>query len=355
MNVLAQLGIVAILLLAGRICLPFLPAFVWALVIYQVGQPLQRRLLLRFSPRRTSLLMLLVVILTIIIPVSLVGGQLALEAASAFQKLEQNDSLVPSAEAVRQMVARLPLPGPLRNYLEGYDFDATFASHAAELGKQILAVTTDLLTRAAKSAGGFFFSAFAFLFLYYFTCNDGPNWYRKVIRAAPASFGLESLLERLAKGASGLFWGVAGTCLAQGITGGIVFLLLGLPSPLLVASLISFMSLIPFIGSAIVWGPFALWLAFTGAWGKALILTFCGIFVIGSMDNVTRPLLTRISGAELSVLTVTLGAIGGLALFGLTGLVVGPLAIETFSWLLDHLAAANAPQEPAEPEAPPEA
>jgi predicted PurR-regulated permease PerM len=106
--------------------------------------------------------------------------------------------------------------------------------------------------------------------------------------------------------------------------------------------------LVPVIGTAIVWVPFVLWLAINGAWIKALILTLCGVFVISSMDNITRPLLTKVSGAHLSTLTVTLGAIGGLTVFGLTGLVIGPLIIESFSWLLDRLsktAPVEAPQQ----------
>lgn len=345
----AYFGIIAIILLTGYICLPFLPAFAWALVVYQAGLPLQRRLQRNFSPLRTSLLMLLIVLLTIIIPLSLLGGQLVIEASTAYQKLEAQGFTTPSAESLRQLLLNSPLPAPLRDYLSKDNLEETLLVHAAELGKTIVSLSSALLTRAAINIGAFLFSTIAFLFLYFCVCANGPAWYRKVIKAVPIEYDIETLFSRLASGASGLFWGVAGTCLAQGMVGGIIFLSLGLPSPLLIAALISFSALIPIIGTAIIWVPFALWLAINGAWVKALILTLCGLFVISSMDNFTRPLLTKISGAQLSTLTVTLGAIGGISVFGLTGLVIGPLVIESFSWLLDRLGKRTPEEAPLPP------
>jgi predicted PurR-regulated permease PerM len=281
--------------------------------------------------------MLLIVLLTIIVPLALLGGQIAIEASAAYQRLDAQGFTAPSAESLRQLLLNSPLPVPLLDYLAGETLEETLLVHAAELGKAIVTFSSAFFTRAAINVGSFLFSTIAFLFLYFCVCSAGPTWYRKIISAVPVEYDMESLLSRLAAASSGLFWGVAGTCLVQGIVGGTIFLFLGLPSPLLIAALISFCALVPVIGTAIVWVPFVLWLAINGAWVKALILALCGIFVIGSIDNITRPLLTKISGAQLSTLTVTLGAIGGLTVFGLTGLVVGPLVLEGFSWLLDRL------------------
>ncbi|PKN11301.1 MAG: hypothetical protein CVU69_13285 [Deltaproteobacteria bacterium HGW-Deltaproteobacteria-4] len=333
----AYFGILAIVLLTGYICLPFLPAFAWALIIYQAGLPLQQRLQRHCSPLQTSLLMLFIVLLTIIVPITLLGGQIIIEASAAYQRLEAQGFTTPSAESLRQLLLNSPLPAPLLNYLAGDTLEETLLVHAAELGKAIVTYSSAFFTRAAINVGSFLFSTVAFLFLYFCVCSAGPTWHRKIISAVPIEYDMGSLLSRLAAAAAGLFWGVAGTCLVQGIIGGTIFLFLGLPSPLLIAALISFCALVPVIGTAIVWVPFVLWLVINGAWIRALILALSGIFIIGSIDNITRPLLTKISGAQLSTLTVTLGAIGGLTVFGLTGLVIGPLVLEAFSWLLDRL------------------
>ena len=342
----AYFGILAIILLAGYICLPFLPAFAWALIIYQAGLPLQQKLRRHCSPLQTSLLMLLIVLLTIIIPLALLGGQIVIEASAAYQRLDAQGYTTPSAESLRQLLISFPLPAPLLDYLAGDSLEKALLVHAAELGKVIVTFSSAFFTQAAIKVGSFLFSTIAFLFLYFCVCSTGTIWYRKIINAVPIEYDMESLLSRLAAASSGLFWGVAGTCLVQWIIGGTIFLLLGLPSPLLIAALISFCALVPVIGTAIVWVPFVLWLAINGAWVKALILALCGVFVIGSSDNITRPLLTKISGAQLSTLTVTLGAIGGLTVFGLTGLVIGPLVLESFSWLLDRLSKASSETAP---------
>jgi predicted PurR-regulated permease PerM len=104
-------------------------------------------------------------------------------------------------------------------------------------------------------------------------------------------------------------------------------------------------ALLPVAGTALVWLPVAVWLVITGAWGKALILIVLGGGVIGMMDNITRPLLSKVGGGQMSILTVTIGAIGGIAAFGLTGIIIGPLALEAFSWLLDFMGHTQAAED----------
>jgi len=339
MSFFANAGVVFVVALAGWVFLPFLPSFIWALVMFQVVRPLHRKILLRLSPGVTAAAMVVLVTLALIVPLSFVGGNLVYEAANAYQSFEKQGMKRLSVQSLTRTLDRLPLPDAARRQLSRYEIDEdAIMSQAAEFGKKALGIFTDLVTSAAKSAGGFLFSVVAFLFLFYFACKDGTEWYARIARVAPPGFALESLLERLASGASALLWGVAGTCLLQGIAGGVAFALLGLPSPLLAGALMAICALIPAVGTALVWGPAAIWLALTGSGGKALIMLFLGAGVIGMMDNVTRPLLAKLGGAQLSVVTVTVGAIGGIAAFGLTGIIVGPLAMEALSWLVDHLA-----------------
>jgi predicted PurR-regulated permease PerM len=338
MNFFANAGIICVVALAGWIFLPFLPSFIWALVIFQVVSPLHRKFLLRFPPAMAAAAMVVLVTLAVIVPLSFVGGKLVYEASSAFQSFQNEGMKRFSVQSVTTFVSRLPLPEVARKQLSRYEIDEdTVTSHAAEFGKKAFGIFTDLVTGAAKSAGDFIFSVIAFLLLFYFACKDGTRWYARIIKVTPPGFGLESLLAHLASTASGLFWGVAGTCLLQGIVGGMAFALLGLPSPFLAGALMTICALVPAVGTALVWGPAAIWLAVTGSGGKALILLGLGAGVIGMMDNVTRPVLSKLGGAGLSVLTITVGAIGGIAAFGLTGIIVGPLALTAFSWLLDHL------------------
>jgi predicted PurR-regulated permease PerM len=283
-------------------------------------------------------LMTVLVTMAVIIPLTFVGGKLVYEASNSYQTIVSLNLKKQSPRMLQDMVDRLPLPAAARRLLSRYEFDEQMAiEQATAYGNEALILFSRLLTSAAKSAGGFVLSAIAFLFFFFFACKDGETWYRTLLRAIPPSYGIEEISGRMAIGASTLFWGVAGTCVLQGITGGIAFLALGLPSPFLAGSLMALCALLPVVGTALVWLPAALWLALTGAMGKAVILMVVGAGIIGTMDNITRPMFTKLVGAQMPVLTVTIGAIGGIIVYGLTGLIVGPLALELFSWLLEHL------------------
>jgi predicted PurR-regulated permease PerM len=338
MNFFAISGIVLVVTLAGWIFLPFVPSFIWALVMARVVRPIYLKTLHHCSPSLAAGIMVILVTLAVILPLSFLGGKLVFEAARSYQTFERKVTVDLSPRAVENLIDRLPLPAAVHRYIAKYEFDEQAAeAYATEYGKKAVALLSNLAASAAVGAGGFLFAAVAFLILFYFACRDGEEWYRRVVRAVPARFKIEPLFEQIGAGAASLFWGVAGTCLLQGIAGGIIFLILGLPSPFLAGSLMAVCSLIPAIGTALVWLPMAIWLAITGAWVKALILVALGLGVVGMMDNVTRPLLAKAGGGRMSILTVTIGAIGGIAAVGLTGIIVGPLALEAFSWLLDHL------------------
>jgi len=333
------IGVLAICALVFWICLPFLPSFIWALVIYQVLSPARRTLSAKFSRTAAAALMVLIITLAGVVPLTLIGGQLAYEATSAVQSFQGKTLGKISIASVQKKVDSLPLPAPLKKIISRYQLDEeALAVHAAGAGQRLLQFIAVTATNIALIAGGFIFDIIAFLFIFFFLCRDGQEWRQRIVQVVPPRYGLESLLERLSTGAAEIFCGVAGTCLLQGMIGGIAFALLGLPLPFLAGAVMTICALIPSVGTAIVWLPVALWLLVSGSVAKGIILIAIGTGVIGLVDNVTRPLLARIVGSQLSILTITLGAIGGIAAFGLTGLIIGPLSIEAFSWLLQRLA-----------------
>ncbi|GAM10732.1 hypothetical protein OR1_03025 [Geobacter sp. OR-1] len=339
-NYFGLLGILAITAMACWILLPFLSAFIWAVVIFQAMRPVSRRLSGHVSRTMAAAAMVFIVALAGVVPVTLVGGQLAYEATVAVQSIQAKNLNKLSVASVQKKLESLPLPKGIRSIVNKYRVDEdALAAHASEAGQKLLQWLAIAAAGIARGAGSFIFSVIAFLFIFFFLCRDGTGWYRRISQAIPMEFDFDSLAARMAAGASAIFFGVAGTCLLQGIAGGIAFAVLGLPSPFLAGALIAICALVPAIGTALVWGPAAIWLMVSGAVTKGIILVVIGAGVIGMMDNVTRPLLARLGGSELSVLTITLGAIGGIAAFGLTGIIIGPLAIEAFSWLMEHLAA----------------
>jgi len=112
----------------------------------------------------------------------------------------------------------------------------------------------------------------------------------------------------------------------QGFLGGTAFAITGLHSPVFWGVVIAFFSLVPVVGSALIWAPAALWLGLNGSWGKALLIVIICGGVAGVADNLVRPLLLR-NRTRLNDLLIFISILGGLQVFGLLGLVAGPTIV----------------------------
>jgi predicted PurR-regulated permease PerM len=121
---------------------------------------------------------------------------------------------------------------------------------------------------------------------------------------------------------------------AQGLLGGLMFWWLGLSAPLLWGVMMALLAVVPVLGAWVVWIPAALFLALEGSWGKTLILAVWGGAVVGTIDNLLRPILV---GKRLKVHTVLafISLVGGLIVFGASGLILGPVVLTITTVLLE--------------------
>jgi predicted PurR-regulated permease PerM len=121
--------------------------------------------------------------------------------------------------------------------------------------------------------------------------------------------------------------------IVQGALGGLVFWVLDIPSPVFWGVMMAFLSLLPLVGAGMVWGPVALFFMINGALWQGVGLALFGILVIGLVDNVLRPILVG-KDTRMPDYLVLISTLGGLALFGLNGFVIGPLIAALFvaSW-----------------------
>jgi predicted PurR-regulated permease PerM len=128
-------------------------------------------------------------------------------------------------------------------------------------------------------------------------------------------------------------YGTLAVSAVQGLLGGLMFWWLGLPAPLLWGVVMALLAAVPVLGAFVVWIPAALFLAMEGSWGKALILTVWGAAVVGTIDNLLRPVLV---GKRLKLHTILafISVVGGLMLFGPAGLILGPVALTVTTELL---------------------
>lgn len=308
---------------------PFLPVFLWAGVVGIPTYPLYERLARRM-PGREGLaagLSTLIVLLLVVVPVTVLLVLLGAEAGRTYRHLEEAaaSGTFPGLETIRAHPSVAPWIERGRELLarSGADPGAQFLP----LAKRVIDAVLRLATSALKNLLLFLVQLLLMLVVLFFLYRDGDRLSREFWALVPLpEEEKRQIREGLARVVTAVVVGILGTCLAQGILGGIGFLIAGLPSPVLFGSLMAFAALIPVVGTALVWLPGAAYLLLAGKTVKGIFLILWGAVAVSSADNLIRPLL--ISGkAQIPLPLVALGAIGGFLAFGLAGVVVGPLIV----------------------------
>jgi predicted PurR-regulated permease PerM len=188
---------------------------------------------------------------------------------------------------------------------------------------------------------------FLFGLALYYLYVDGERWRDRLIRLLPLrDDDVRAFMRQFHRVSVGVLAGNLGTALAQSVLAGLAYWVLGVPMPLVWAALSFVAALIPAVGTAIVWLPIAGWFAATGQWWRAIVLAAYGVGIVGTVDNIVRPILTR-TGLRIHPLLAFFAVFGGIASFGVSGLFLGPLAVAFAVALLDAYEA-RATTPPAE-------
>jgi len=186
-------------------------------------------------------------------------------------------------------------------------------------------------------AVGFIVEVFFVIFTMYYLFRDGERLRAAAYDIMPLSDDkAHEILNRTGEVIGASVYGVLVIAVVQGVLGGLAFWVLGLPSPLLWGVVMIFLSMIPMLGAFIVWVPAAIYLVLMGDWGKAIMLAVWGALVIGSVDNFLRPKLVG-ERTRLHELLVFFSVLGGLQVFGVLGIVLGPVIVAITIALLDVL------------------
>ena len=314
--------------LAFRIIAPFLAPLAWAAVFGMVLNPVQARLEPRLGQGRAAAATTALAAFIIVGPAITVLSILTAEVTSVVHRVQSGAIMVPAApdvrqwyEGVRQQVL-IPLP----------------ADPTASIIEALRAVATYLAARAGtilQNVASLVFQLFVMLFGLFYFLRDGGRIVNTIRQLLPFEAARR---DRMVSQTHDLVVATVGSTFAvaivQGALTGLTLALLGFESPVLWGVMTAFTSLLPAVGSGLVWGPAAIYLFATGDIVRGVILVAVGVGVIGMADNVLRPLL--LSGrTTMHGLLVFVSLLGGMAAFGFIGLVVGPVAIAALGTLLD--------------------
>jgi len=292
-----------------------------------LARPVYRRLRISFRGHRhlasvTTLLMMIVVVL---IPLaSLIGivvGQ-AVDVGQAVtpwirRNLEQPDELTAWLQGL-----------PIYEYVEPYR--GVILQKAGQIVNSISTWVAGGLSQATLGTANFLFMTFVFLYTMYFLQMDGDKLVRKILYYLPLDGDDESLmLDKFTSVTRAMLKGTFVIGILQGVLAGIAFAFAGIDNAVFWGTVMAVLSIIPSVGSALVWIPACIILMMQGNIGAGVgLLTFCGL-IVGSLDNVLRPILVG-KDTRMHELMIFFGTLGGILMFGVPGVLIGPVIASLF-------------------------
>jgi predicted PurR-regulated permease PerM len=333
--------VIAVSLAFVWILWPYSGAILWATILAIVFAPPYRRLASSMRQRRTlaALIAVMIIVMIVILPLTLVTSLLLQEVFSVYSRIQSGELNI--GQYFRQVFDTLP--SWVTDLLDR--FDLTNLGQMQQRLSSGLMKTSQFLATQALSIGtntfDFILDLFIVLYLLFFLLRDGDGLTRRIRTAIPLYPEQQrDLFNKFTAVIRATIKGTLVAAIVQGALGGLIFWLLGVRAPALWGALMAVFSLLPAVGSALVWLPVAIYFLATGAIWQAIVLIAFGVLVIGLVDNVLRPVLV---GKETKIpdYVVLVATLGGIAIFGINGFVIGPVIAAMFMAVWDLFSASR--------------
>jgi predicted PurR-regulated permease PerM len=305
----------------------FLMVILLAGIFSAMFQPVYKKLL-SWSKGRKNLasgVTLLLIFLLIFLPLVGLLGVVAAQAVKVGQSvspwLNQN---LQGTTSIDQLLDSLPFYDVIRQY------KVEILEKAGQLVSRLSSVFVNALSSATLSTVNFIFLFFLFLYTMFFFLKEGDVLLEKILYYLPLKDQDEhQILERFTSVTRATIKGTLIIGVLQGGLAGIAFWIVGINNALFWGTIMVVLSVIPVVGSTLIWLPAVVILAASGAFMKAIGLAiFCGLLV-GSVDNLLRPSLVG-KDTKMHELFILFGTIGGISMFGIVGFIIGPIIAALF-------------------------
>ena len=298
---------------------PFFYPIFWAAVIAIMFYP--HYLWINDRLRSAGLsagIMITVVVLTIFIPLALIATLLVNQSISLYDSLA-NYNLMDNVHGLSVYLANTPA-GP---YLENLRTD--WPKYVSDVSGWLNQYVFAGLKSITQNSLNFFFMLFIMLYSLYYFFRDGERMVLRLMHLSPLGDKYEKMLfERFTSTARATIKGTMVIGVVQGTLGGILFAVTGVPEAFLWGLIMAVLSVIPALGTALIWLPAGIITLLLGNVWQGLTILLFGMFVISLIDNLLRPVLVG-KDTEMHPLLVLFSTLGGIALFGITGFVIGPV------------------------------
>ena len=311
------------LYLCWQMVQPFVNVILWATVLAVVFYPLHRRIRERVvNPAGAAIVSTLLVVVLILLPATFITVAVVRELAGAADSLQTGVQKLSDASTIPGLGWVLE---KTRGYVTIDPVEARkFLAERLQVWGAALAASTLVVVGGAVGA---VVQMVLVVFTLFYMFRDGERIRHSVYDILPLQrIQMHDISSRTRDVIAATIYGVLAISAIQGTLGFLIFWILGIPSPLLWGVVMFFLSMIPMAGAFLVWVPAAAYLALTGAYLKAAILVGWGVLVISSIDNFLSPRLVG-RRARLHELLIFFSVLGGLEVFGILGLVLGPVVV----------------------------
>jgi len=329
--------LLAILYLAFLILSPFLKAIAWAAILAIVVYPVYAWLLELMKGRATTAALLVTILITVLIvlPAFRIAGFLSQEAVELARTVRQ----VVNGDGIDLWGQKPWLDSLLRLWDSISEILASFEIDLRRVAVQGAQLASGFLVSQVKEiAQDVFVFAVNFviaLFSFFYFLRDGKDLCERIRTLLPMDPEHQShLFESIVTTLFGVVHGSILTAIVQGILAGLAYWVLGVPFAILLGLMTAFVALFPIGGSAIVWLPASLYLFFQGETVRGIILFAWGGGIVATIDNFLKPFFIG-ARLRLPVLFLFFSILGGLKLFGVLGVILGPVLFALLAALLD--------------------
>lgn len=314
---------------------PFFTAIAWAAVLSYTLYPLHRRLVRAAGGRKTlsAFLMCIGVVVIIVLPLLYLSTVVGTELARTYKSVA---TLVGEGGSLEEGWRDAPLVGFVRDQLREYerltgtDLRAMLADNLKDIGRWLL---EEITLVAQNLVVGLFQTVLMLVCIFYFF-RDGERVMGWVEAALPLTPRQQRMVfERFDEVVTASVEGSTAVAILEGVVGGFAFWVTGLPTPVLWGVVMGLLAYVPAVGASLVWVPAAAYLWFAGAYGKMAIVCVAGL-LITLIDQVLRTILVG-DRSKLHPMLVFFSVLGGIKVFGILGIVAGPLTVAIGRAMLD--------------------
>ncbi len=314
----------------GAILWEFHGAVFWGIVLAILFAPLHRKLLRRMPKRQNlaALCTLGLCLIVVILPMTAITISLIQEATAIYDRVRSGQ--LNFGLYFQQVMGALP--GWAVNLLDRLNLTSIdelqqrFSSVAVQASQFVATQALNI----GQNTLQFVVSFGIMLYLLFFLLRDGSRLALRIGQATPLDeTHKRQLVGKFTTVIRATVKGNIVVAASQGALGGLIFWVLGIQGPVLWGVLMAFLSLLPAVGAGLIWVPVAIYFLATGAIWQGVVLTAFGIFVIGLVDNILRPILVG-KDTKMPDYVVLISTLGGMSIFGLTGFVIGPVIAALF-------------------------